>query len=63
MLANKRTYLKKYKGQYTDIYLNIFMIKAKINMITKRTFDKWLIYSSNLPSFVAGSLEFILALV
>jgi hypothetical protein len=40
ILASNRTYLKKYNGQYTEIYLNMFIIKANINMITKRTFDK-----------------------
>jgi hypothetical protein len=40
MLANSNTYLKKYNGQYTDIYRNRFMISAKINMITNSTFDK-----------------------
>ena len=39
------------------------MIKANISIRTKSTFDKWLIYSSNLPIFVLGSLEFMFALV
>lgn len=39
------------------------MINAKISMIANNTLDKWLIYSSNLPNFVAGSREFMLARV
>lgn len=39
------------------------MISANINMRTNKTLDRWLIYSSNLPIFVRGSLEFIFDLV
>jgi len=41
----------------------MFMISAKMSMKTNKTFDKWLIYSSNFPNFVLGYLEFIFALV
>lgn len=34
-------------------------MKAKINIITKRTFEIWLIYSSKRPTLVLTCLEFI----
>jgi hypothetical protein len=41
----------------------MFIIRARSTMIKKRTLERWLIYSSNLPILVLGSLEFILDLV
>lgn len=63
ILANSKTYLKKYNGHNMFTYLKTFMTKAKINIITKRTLERWLISSSNLPIFVLGYLEFIFDLV
>lgn len=63
MLASNRTYLKKYNGHKILSYLNKFMTSARMSIITKRTLDRWLIYSSNLPILVLGYLEFILDLV
>ena len=63
MLERRRTYLKKYRGHRTLNYLKIFIIKASISIRTKRTFDKWLISSSNLPILVFGYREFMFALV
>lgn len=63
ILASNRTYLKKYSGHKILSYLNKFMTRASISIMTKRTLDKWLIYSSNLPILVLGYLEFILDLV
>ena len=63
ILESKRTYRKKYKGQRTLISLNTFMMRARMSIKMKRTLERWLIYSSNLPSLVFGSREFICALV
>lgn len=35
------------------------MINASISIMTNRTLEIWLIYSSNLPIFVEGYREFI----
>jgi hypothetical protein len=63
MLASNSTYRKKYKGHKKLISLKTFMTNAKINIMTKRTLERWLISLSNLPILVRCSLEFIVDLV
>lgn len=63
ILASSNTYLKKYKGHSRLNYRKIFITKAIPSIRANSILDKEFIYSSNLPIFVLGSLEFILALV